>query len=70
MVSNFSYLFADCKRLRTIEKGENFYATIAHDLTSMFYNCQNLKSIDLSSAFEGCTNIKEIKLGTQMQKKR
>lgn len=78
MVSNFSYLFSDCKKLRNLVKGEQFYATIAHDLTNMFYNCQLLKSIDLSnfdmqylvyfgSVFEGCISLEEIKFGDNMQ---
>ncbi len=72
---NISYMFKDCKKLKTIENAEGFYKGVTTFGQSAFQNCYQLESSTLQHildsskvtgisqyAFQNCSNLTEIVL--------
>ena len=76
-VGNANRLFSDLTNLTTINELENFDTTKITNMSSMFYNCSSLKSLDLStfsnksidhdqysmlSMFANCTSLEKLNI--------
>ena len=73
-VSNMQAMFQKCKNIEKIEFSPSFITEKVKDISLMFYDCNNLKSVNLSfdtqnvenmkGLFQNCYNLKKLDLSS------